>query len=133
MDAIINEFTKALIPIVIAFITAMLGLLLNQARVWMERKIGASQTALIEGVLSQAVKAAQQYVSSDQGKEKKAYAIAHAQLALDQLGLKVNVELLESWIEAALYEEKAAIEMVGGSSMDKVSATPPNFVTSTLG
>lgn len=106
MDQIINDFTQALIPIVVAFIAAMLGLLINQARVWVARKVGAEQTALIEGVLSQAVRAAGQYLASAPGEQKKRYAIAHAQLALTQLGLTVNLTLLESWIEAALFDEK---------------------------
>lgn len=102
MEQIINEFTRALIPVVVAFIAALLGLVLNQARVWLTRKAGVEETQLINDLLLQAVKAAEQSLATESGVQRKAYALQHAQSALDRLGLKVDVILLQSWIESAV-------------------------------
>lgn len=137
MDTLINDFTKALIPIVITLVTGLVALLLNQVREYVARRVGEEQTRLIEDVLAQAVKAAKQTMALAPGKEKKKAALTHAQLALTQLGLKVDIELLASWIEAALYDinaeeaQDAAYTLIRTSPVASISVSTGNTATGT--
>lgn len=135
MDTLINDFTQALIPIVITLLTGLVALLLNQAREYVERRVGQEKARMIEDVLAQAVKAAQQFSASATGKERKAYAIAQAQLALDQLKIKVDVALLAGWIEAALYdvkvEEKQDAAYVARTA--KITPVVPSAISYSVG
>lgn len=99
---IFNEFIRQLIPVAVTFIVALVGLVLNEARRLLVERVGMAQAELIESIVDNAVLAAEQYLKSEDGKARKAFAIATAQRELEARGIRIDVERLGAWIEAAV-------------------------------
>lgn len=102
----LNEAIKVILPILIAFIAAVVALSLNTLQKWLALKFGEVEAGVIGDFVLDAIGAAEQYLGSASGQEKKDYAITHAQAALKKAGINIDVKLLGSWVEAEIAFQK---------------------------
>lgn len=107
-NAIVNQVVQALIPIVVSAAGVLVTLAVNEGRRWLKAKAGQAVADTVDGVLTMAVKSANQYLTGKDGQAKKAYALELAQAELSRQGISVDLTLLDKWIEAAVADHKTA-------------------------
>lgn len=122
LQLFILEILKALIPIVVPALTAMLIALAYQAARWVRSKFKTEQLAQIDVLVGIAVKAAEQSgligTIVNEASAKKAWALAEAQRLLDERGLKgISVTTLSTMIEAAIRD---GVQMGSAPAINKV-------------
>lgn len=72
----------------------------------LKQKFSEKQIAIIINVVQRLVEAAEQVYDSAEGKKKKEYVLELAQKELIARGIKIDVDVLSGYIEAAVYQLK---------------------------
>jgi hypothetical protein len=94
----VTQILRVLIPVFVALIAKW------AIQVYQEIKKSQPDFALVlQTAVNQAVIAAEQMMQTEDGKQKKAYAIASVQDYLAQKGMVIDVSVIEDAIEATVY------------------------------
>ena len=110
-SAVLQSVLEYVLPILavalVGYVVAAIRALLPQVRAWLVAKAGAEQVALAEAVVYRLVDAAEQMGLVEElkkaGKEKKAWVMAEAKRELYEHGISIDIDRLESLVEAAVY------------------------------
>ena len=121
MEQFFIDFASAISPALQTLLEAVLTLIAAQVSAWLFKQyqnqraqLDAQQQWAVDFVVTQAVRAAQQLYKDKQGKEKKAYAFSVAENELAKRGLAIDLDILNTKIEAAVYSNfKAPVTPAG--------------------
>ena len=91
----ITQIVVAVIGLLSAVLTAFIV-------PWIKSKTSISQQSIIETLARSAVCAAQQIFGTDEGQQKKEYAVHRVEEALKAYGIKIDADRISEAIEAAL-------------------------------
>jgi hypothetical protein len=109
MENLLNITLQALVTAVVPILTAMVVVVVKGWADDLKVKVGERRWFQVLEIVSASVKAAEQVGLANEalklGAEKKKYALAMAQAALDQYGIKVDIVVLEGLIEKVVLEE----------------------------
>lgn len=104
ISELVQGLLLAFMPVLASMVAAWLFAQVKSA--WLNFKEDhAANYWVIEGIASIAVKAAEQAAVAGLIAEKKDYAVEIAQQYLLERGLKINLDVIEAAIEAAVYSE----------------------------
>jgi len=108
MEQFFLDFANAISPALQTLLQGIFALLAAQAVGWMKKQydlkkseLSREQQYLLELVASHAVQAAEQMY--DDGYEKKREAIINVQKSLEQYGVKLDVGLIVTAVESAVF------------------------------
>ena len=114
MEQLFIDFAEAISPALQTLLEALFALLAAQASAWMYKqyqvqraRLTSEQQYIVDFVVSQAIRAAEQMYKDKRGDEKKAYAIAIVEKELSARGLIIDIDPLEAKIEAAVFSHFA--------------------------
>jgi LL-H family phage holin len=95
------------IPLLVTVISAFVLLVVRNTNQWIKTRATDEQYRFIEHVVSTAVNAAEQYLGSGEGEQKKRLVLTAATQVLQKRGINVDEDQLDLAIEAAVRKELA--------------------------
>ena len=95
--------------VVLALMTLISGVVSTFLVPWLKQRLNAGQRERLAALIRVGVFAAQQLFRNDEGVRKKAYVIQ----LLEEQGYKIDSEMIDAQIEAALMELKIASGWTG--------------------
>lgn len=100
-------FIETVIPLLVTVISGFVLLVVRNTNQWVKARVTGEQYRFIEHVVTTAVNAAEQYLGSEEGEQKKRLALTAATQVLQKRGIDVDVDQLDIAIEAAVRREFA--------------------------
>jgi len=112
MEQLFIDFAQAISPALQTLLEAVFALLAMQASAWLHKQyqnqranLDQQQQWIVDFVVAQGVRAAEQLYREGGGKEKKAYAYSVIERELASRGLKLDIDILDAKIEAAVFSQ----------------------------
>lgn len=94
---------QAVFGLIIAVLTSLWTIKISPM---LKQKLSEKQIDVITNIVQKLVEAAEQVYDSTEGEKKKEYVLELAQKELDLRGIKIDVDVLSGYIEAAVYQLK---------------------------
>lgn len=114
MEQFFIDFAEAISPALQTLLEAVLTLLAAQASAWMYKQyqhqraqLDTQQQYFLDFIVGQAVRAAEQLYKEKKGAEKKAYVFGIVEKELAARGIKLDIDVLDAKIEAAVFAQFA--------------------------
>lgn len=102
-----GQLTAVVVPVVVGALATALTLILVNVNKWVNANFTKTQSELLLNLAGDAVRAAQQYLGSAEGSEKKAWAVGFLGQMLTSMGIKaLKPEVIEGLVESALKKYK---------------------------
>jgi len=98
---------NTVIPILATVISGFVLLVVRNTNQWIKARTTEEQYRFIEQVVTTAVNAAEQYLGSGEGEQKKRLVLTAATQVLQKRGIDVDADQLDIAIEAAVRKEFA--------------------------
>lgn len=99
----IEQIFEMIQPVLILLLASLVGVLVGYGIRIIRQALSDQQWQMIEHLIAQAVRAAEQYGGN--GEEKKRQALEYAERALAERGIHLDVYALDVAIEAAVWQE----------------------------
>jgi len=113
MEQFFTDFLEAISPALQTLIISLVTLLLGQASVYVNKKyqelkgnVSADQAHLLDFIVERAVATVEQLYKDAPNEIKRANAIFIAEKALENYGIKIDLNVIEDAIEAAVFDKK---------------------------
>lgn len=113
MNTITNEITQAMVPVILAVITALAGIVVSAVYKgrdyvlnWIDSKTSNSERDLLHKVAAEAFAQAEALYLHLSGPARLQQAIAYASATLEQRGVQISPEEISAAINKAWLEDK---------------------------
>lgn len=102
-----GQLLAVVVPVVVGALASVVTLILVNVNKWVNANFTKTQSELLLNLAGDAVRAAQQYLGSAEGSEKKTWAVGFLSQMVTAMGIKaLKPEILEGLVESALKKYK---------------------------
>lgn len=103
------DFTQIFLGLIYLIIAIITGVFVPCVKNWIETKITIEQQNTIRTIVTTTIYAAQQIFDSDEGEQKKSYALQQISAALEQYGINLSSDEINTYIEGILKDIKTSL------------------------